>query len=364
MRYIFPILCTLFLNACNAKLDKTTSEAFKFQISGTAQGTTYSVVYYDLRERNFKPAMDSVLMAIDQSVSTYLQGSCIDRWNKSDTGALVDRLFLEVLFNSWNVYKTTNGAFDPTIKPLVTYWGFGSEQFAQPDRVDQRKIDSLRVLVDFDTLRLWQSGEFVSLDEFQRKLGDRDSVFLQKPMSAMQLDFNAIAQGWSADKMAEHLVECGVDRFFIELGGEIVAGFPKPDGDLWRFGIDKPLDPGLQRQMQAIVNLRNRGLATSGSYRKFYERNGKRFSHTINPATGFPVDHGLLSATVVSESAGTADAFATAFMVMGADSTLSFLRARPYLGSYVYLISADSSGYQTYASPQLIDLIEQVEEAH
>ena len=160
--------------------------------------------------------------------------------------------------------------------------------------------------------------------------------------------------------MVSFLREKGLKILFVELGGEIVAGYPKPDGTHWRFGIDKPTDGNLQRELQAVISLRNKGLATSGNYRKFYQRDGVRYSHTIDPSTGYPVRHSLLSATVVSETAGKADALATAFMVMGADSTVRFLDDHSYLSSYVYLISDDKGGsYATFISKQLIGLIEE-----
>jgi thiamine biosynthesis lipoprotein len=357
-------LTALVIASCNAKMEKTSSEDFKHSIQGQAQGTTWSIVYYDLQERDFKPQVDSILAAIDQSVSTYLEGSIIDQWNGSDSGAVIDDLFLELLLESWEVYRQTNGAFDPTVKPLVSYWGFGPERYMHPEQVDSMVIDSLLQLVNFDTLRLRRSQQrSIALDE----LGDNDAGkgawFLEKPMAGMQLDFNAIGQGWSVDKIGEFLASQDIEIFFVELGGEILAGYPKPDGILWRFGIDKPVEGNTQRDLQAIINLRNKGLATSGSYRKFYERDGVRYSHTIDPSTGYPVQHSLLSATVVASDAGYSDALATAFMVMGSDSAQRFIADKDYLGAYVYLISANETGsFETFTSESLKGMMEAVVE--
>ena len=358
------IILIAFLASCNAELTKTTSKEFRQEISGEAQGTTYRIVYYDLKERNFKPAVDSILRRIDASLSTYQRGSIIDRWNKSDSGSMVDQLFIELLLESWQLYQATEGAFDPTVKPLVSYWGFGPEKFEGSEEVNPMEVDDLVKLVSFDTLRLKRSKVSRSLGEFEQGETGTDSVFLEKPVAGMQLDFNAIGQGWSVDKVADHLRTEGVKVFCVEIGGEIVAGYPKPDGSKWRFGIDKPVDHNTERELQAVINLRNKGLATSGNYRKFYERDGIRYSHTIDPSSGYPVQHSLLSATVVSQSAAKSDALATAFMVMGMDSTIEFLSEREYLGSQVYLIASDSvEGYRIYTSSNLEGLIEELEES-
>lgn len=364
MRSILILVCVAILfSSCDAKLEKTTSEEFKQTIQGKAQGTTWRIVYYDLQERDLTADVDSILDRIDASVSTYLPGSTIDRWNKSDSGAMIDPLFLELLKKSYEIYDLTGGAFDPTVKPLVSYWGFGPERMAHPEEADSAEISRLLELVNLDTLRVERRGREMRLADVAMDEKINSELFLRKPVKGMELDFNAIGQGWSVDKVVSYLRSLGLKVFFVELGGEIVAGYPKPDGQNWRFGIDRPSDGNYERNLQAVIELRNKGLATSGSYRKFYEKNGERFSHTIDPTTGYPVNHSLLSTTVVSQTAGKADALATAFMVMGQDSTIRFLNERSYVGSYVYLISDDGNGgYDTYLSRQLQGMIEEIEE--
>lgn len=351
------------VSSCQVTPEKITPEDFQIRLTGQAQGTTYSIVYYDLQERNFKPQIDSILLAIDKSVSTYLKGSVIDNWNQSVNGGKIDALFYELLMESWEMYRLTNGAFDPTVKPLVSYWGFGPEKYLHPEVVDSQKIDSLLMLTGFDSLRIaYNNGESVSMEEHEVLENLTGTIELLKPEPGMQLDFNAIGQGWSVDKIASFLEQNDVKIYFVELGGEIRAGYPKPEGKLWRFGVDKPVAMDEERTLESIIALRNKGLATSGSYRKFYEREGARFSHTIDPLTGFPVQHEMLSATVVSSSAGDADALATAFMVMGPDSTVRFLNKKNYLETYVHLILADSvpNQFKTYTSPQLEKMMETV----
>ncbi len=347
------------VSSCRQELKKTTAEEFRMEVSGEAQGTTWTMVYYDLQGRNFKPQVDSILKEIDRSVSTYLKGSVIDRWNHSDSGTFVDPLFVELLKISWSVYNSTSGAFDPTVMPLVKYWGFGPEKYEQPDLVEAEAIDSLRGLLCFDRLRLRRNQRSFKLESLIHDTLSTDSFFLSKPFPQAQLDFNAVGQGWSVDKVVEFLDAKGIKVYFLELGGEIRAGQPKPDGSLWRFGVDKPIEDLEERELQAIVALRNKGLATSGNYRKFYMKEGVRYAHTIDPATGYPVKHNLLSATVVSDEAAIADAYATAFLVMGQDSTLSFIEEKSYLNNYVYLISSENGVFTTEVSPEIEALIEE-----
>lgn len=359
---IFCLSIVAIFQGCDPNVKPMDPEEFKVELSGEAQGTTWHVTYYDLRKRNFKPQIDSALKRIDQSISTYQAGSVIDRWNKSEQGVLIDDLFLEVLLESWRNYIATDGAFDPTIMPLVKHWGFGPERFAHHEQVRPSTIDSLQQLLLFDSLELVHNDIIYNLDEIANENSLNRTFYLSKPVSGVQLDFNAIGQGWSVDKVAALLDSKGIEIFFVEIGGEIVAGKAKPSGELWSFGIDKPLFDMSKRELQAIIRLRNRALATSGNYRKFYEKDGVKLSHTIDPSTGYPVSHGLLSATVLSSSAGEADAMATAFMVMGKDSVLSFLEAKPYLNEFVYLIYDSAGVTKTYTSPEIAKLIESVKE--
>jgi len=185
-----PVLFALVLTiaACQPELKKTTAEEFKRTITGEAQGTTWRITYYDLKERDFTKQVDSLLDRIDASISTYKEGSVIDRWNKSDSGMVIDDLFLEVLLKSWVAYKASDGAFDPTVKPLVSYWGFGPERYEHPESADVAVIDSLLELVDFDTLILIKDNASVSIDALANGTKMPDRYFLQKPIPGMQLD--------------------------------------------------------------------------------------------------------------------------------------------------------------------------------
>ncbi|GAB5538721.1 MAG: FAD:protein FMN transferase [Salibacteraceae bacterium] len=357
--FYLTIMLFFVIGGCAPKLEKTTAEEFKIAIHGKAQGTTYSIAYYDLQERDFKPQIDSLLARIDQSVSTYQKGSVIDRWNASNSGAEVDALFIHLLCESWNAYLASQGAFDPTVMPLVRYWGFGPERFEHPESVDSAQVIRLKSHMQFDSLYFEGPNGRITLSEMALREALPPSMFLHKPDSNIALDFNAIGQGWSVDKVAEFLESFDIEIYFVEIGGEIRAGRPKPDGEMWRFGIDKPESDISKRSMQAILKLRSRGLATSGSYRKFYERDGVRYAHTIDPTTGYPANHSLLSATVLAPTAADADAMATAYMVMGKDSTLNFLRSRDYLSNYVYLIYDSAGIMKTYTSRSMVKMVEE-----
>lgn len=361
--WFLPLMVlTLLIQGCGQEKQKVAPQDFEVKLNGEAQGSTWQVAYYDLQKRDFTKGIDSVLKEVDRSISTYLPGSIIDRWNKSDSGVLIDSMFYDVVTLSWRVYKSTDGAFDPTVKPLVSYWGFGPERFAHPEEVDNHAIDSLLELVNFDTLNFILRGYERPLDAFNDpRLKLEFPIFLAKPDPRMQLDFNAVGQGWSVDVVSNFLKSKGIEKYFVEIGGEIRVGYPKPDGSLWRFGIDKPIEDLAQRELEAVINLRNKGLATSGNYRKFYEKDGIKYSHTIDPKTGYPVTHNLLSATVVTGDAGMADAMATAFMVMGTDSAIHYLENINYTDCSAFLIYSDSGRYNTWVSSDLASKITDAE---
>lgn len=290
----------------------------KITVQGEAQGTTYSISYMGLKEiSGLKQGIDSTLNALDQSLSTYIPTSLISKYNAGlDTNlvAFDDEHFYRVLDYSWEVYEESGGLFDPTVAPLVNYWGWGpGEKLVRKD-FDSTVIDSLRMLVGLD--RIYNVYK-------KRGLNEGEEMYA-KPVSGMKLDFNAIAQGYSVDVLYNYMKSRGVTDFLIELGGELRACGSKV-GEPWTVGIDKPIPNLKSRELYAVVELEDKALATSGNYRKFYEIDGKKYAHTISPVTGFPVTHNLLSATVVANECAIADAYATAFMVMGTEATRKFL---------------------------------------
>lgn len=307
-------------------------------LEGYAQGTTYRIAYWGQNETNYQRAVDSLLIAFDNSLSTYNKKSIITKFNNCDSVFEIDAHFKEVFNLSKKIYEQTNGAFDPTVTHLVNAWGFG---FKNIEKTDSATIDSLLKLVDFDAITLQNNT-------------------LRKQKKELMLDFNAIAQGYSVDVLADFFNNKNIDNYLIEVGGELRAKGKNSNGKTWRVGIDKPLENLEQRELKAIINLKNLALATSGNYRKFYEKDGQKFSHTINPATGYPVRHSLLSATVITKDCATADALATAFMVMGLDKSKAWLVQ--HTSTEALLIYADESGnLSTFITPNLTKTIEIIE---
>ena len=296
------------------------------KFTGETQGTYYAITYFDNDARNFQAQVDSILKVIDQSVSLWAPGSIISRINKGEENVAPDEIFMDLFKMSEEVYKQSGGAFDPTVGPLVNAWGFG---FTDRLKVDQHTIDSLLPLVGFDKVKL-----------------DNNKIIKSDPR--IQFDFNAIAQGYAVDLIGRFLQVNGISSFLIDIGGEVLGKGNKPGGEKWKVGIEKPKDNATYGEgLQAIVNLENKALSTSGNYRKFYEENGVRYSHTIDPKTGYPVQHSLLSVSVLANDCATADAYATVFMVMGLEKSKSFITNRNDLEAY-FIFTEEDGNFSTY----------------
>jgi len=330
---IFLLLfISLLLTSCSPKGNTTLVTLW-----GEAQGTTYSIKYIEKDAVNFQTEIDSILKDIDNSLSTYIPVSIISRVNQGDSNVVLDKYFIDVFRKSVEVAERTDGAFDPTVAPLVNAWGFGFTQGASD--VDSAIIDSIMNYVNY---------KFVLLGN--------NKITKDKP--GVMLDFNAIAQGYTVDVLADFLDSKKIDNYMIELGGEIKARGKNQDEKWWKIGVDKPLENSNEREIEAVIELKNKALATSGSYRKFYEKDGMKYSHTIDPKTGYPVQHSLLSVTVVSNACMTADAYATAFMVMGMEKAMAFLKENKDLDLDVYFIYSTEAGeWATYYSEGLEEVI-------
>jgi len=331
MKKIFYTAFLLSLLSCGEDAPKKQ----KMVVEGYAQGTTYNIVYISENGTDYQRAIDSTLIEIDNSLSTYQKKSIISKFNQADSVFEVDKMFTDVYEISKKVYTISKGAFDPTIAPIVNAWGFGFENLHS---TDSATIDSLLSFVDFTKITIVDNK-------------------VVKSKKGMMLDFNAVAQGYSVDVLAELLETKGINNYLVEVGGELRAKGLNMNDTLWRIGIDKPLDGLEERELEAIVNLENKALATSGNYRKFYEKGGMKYSHTINPKTGYPVEHNLLSATVITDNCGEADAFATVFMVVGLQESKKILLENKNLEAL--LIFSDKDGdFQTFITEGLIGCIE------
>jgi len=303
---------------------------------GQTQGTYYAVTYFDTQERNFQHQVDSILHAFDLSVSMWVPESVISRINRGDSLVQPDDWFLDNFKRSQEISAKTGGAFDCTVGPLVNAWGFG---FKGKIKMDQAKVDSLLQYVGYQK---------VSLDDQNRII---------KP-EGVRFDFNAIAQGYAVDVLGNFLASNGIANYLIDIGGEVLGKGLKPDGQTWLVGIENPAADSLsERTINTKVKLSDKALATSGSYRKYYEEDGIRFSHTIDPKTGYPVRHSLLSVSVLAKDCATADGYATAFMVMGFEKALEFVESEPELEAF-FIVDGGSGTFKTYASKGLEEIIE------
>lgn len=314
-------------------------EKGKVTFSGKTMGTTYRIVYLDEAEKNYKPEVDSLLEKFNQSLSTYLPDSELSKFNKNDSLAFGLPYFLPVLKKSKEVYTLTEGAFDPTVGPLVNAWGFGPEGAQAKDSISVEKILPLIGL------------DLISFDE----------KVVRKSKPGVYLDFSAIAKGYAVDIISQFLADKGIANMLVEIGGELVAKGKNDRGELWRVGINRPDEEGMSNDIFSVVALDNGGMATSGNYRNFYEVENIKYSHTISPFTGHPVQHGLLSATVVASDCMTADAFATAMMVLGTEKSISMMESVP--GLEAFLIYNDESGnLKTFISEGLKPYVSDIRE--
>ena len=306
----------------------------KIVLQGLAQGSYYAITYYDEQNRNFQKEIDSIFHAIDMSVNLWVESSVISKVNRNEEVTL-DSIFIDNFNIAHEAAKLSNGYFDPTISPIVTAWGFS---YKHGDSITPQLIDSLKQLVDYRKIRI-EDGKVV------------------KENPDMQLDFNAIAQGYTSDLIASFLGSRGIKNYLVDTGGEIMAKGTKPNGRPWIVGIEKPADKWDSEQVvQTRIALRDKGLVTSGSTRKYVERNGKRYSHCIDPNTGYPVDHQVLSVTVLAENSVWADALASICMVMGMEKSLPIIEGMDGVEAY-YIFANDNNELETFATEEFQKLI-------
>lgn len=323
MKKILIISFLILLSCGSSKQNKILVSNY-----GYSQGTTYSIRYMSKDAMDYQNQIDSVLLEVDLSMSTYIPESLISKINRNESNK-IDSLFFRVLTEALLIAEETQGAFDPTLAPIVNYWGFGFEEIEQKDSL---KFRELMLTVGYESLSI------------------SDSILI-KTNSSTQIDFNAIAQGFTVDLVGEHLTKLGITNYMIEIGGELKCNGLNADGELWRIGIDKPSESIQKDRFQAIIEVDNKSVASSGNYRKFKvdEETGLKYAHTINPITGRPVQTNLLGVTIITESCMKADAIATACMVMGLEKSKSYLENHPEIDAL--FIYSDPKGkwlqYQT-----------------
>ncbi len=328
----------LFLSAVVVCSCKTNSGKF-IKNTGRIHGTYYSVTYLQPEGIDLQEQLEQRMREFEMSLSTFKPQSVISRINQNDESVETDEYFETMYAMARKVSETTNGAFDITVAPLVNAWGFG---FGDKERVEIPDVQAILPYVGYEKIRL----------ENHRLIKEDPNILL---------DASAIAKGYSTDIMGQLLEENGCMNYMVEIGGEVFCKGVNPKGKKWRIGINKPIDDSLneESQIQTIVSISNIGLATSGNYRQFYYLDNKKYSHTIDPRTGYPVEYTLLSATVIAPTCMQADAYATAFMVLGKDKAIEICDSGPEMDCL--LIYADdngnekliySQGFEKYLSQQ------------
>lgn len=307
--------------------------------SGFVFGTVYNITYQS--EKDLQKGIEAELKKVDNDLSVFNEQSVISQINRGGHPDITGTMFEEVFNMAIDISEDTDGAFDITVAPLVNAWGFGFKHGQPPGR---HQVDSLKQLVDFNKLQVvTQHGKTV----------------ISKPDNRIMLDCSAIAKGYGSDVVARYLQKSGVKNFMVEIGGEVVTRGISSKRVPWKIGVTKPNDDSLNvnQEIQTVLNVTDKAMATSGNYRNFYYKGGKKYTHTIDPKTGYPVQHSILSATVLAQSCAVADAYATAFMVMGIEKAKKLLEHRPEL--MAYFIYSDKNGRNAiWFSPSLRDKIQ------
>ena len=273
---------------------------------GTTQGSYYSITYFDEQNRNFSREFDSIFKEIESTLSLWDENSIIRRVNRNDTTVVLNQIFIDNFNYAMKAAELSDGYFDPTVGPLVQAWGF---HFKEGMEMTPEIVDSLKQLVDYRKVKI-----------------EKNKVVKGNP--DMTLDFNAVAQGYTTDMIGDFLLSKNVNNFLVDVGGEILARGCKPNGELWKVGIEKPAEnKDSERIVQEIVELKDRSIVTSGNYRKYVERGGKRYSHSLNPKTGYPAENKLLSATIIADNTAWADCLASICMVVGLEKAIEIIES-------------------------------------
>lgn len=325
---VLLISCAAILIAV-ASLDQTEQKELSYYKSeGKIFGTIYHITYQ--HSEPIDKEIAEQLRRFDHSLSMFNPHSTLSLINQGKITQTDDSLFIHLFEVAQRISKQTNGAFDMTVAPLVNSYGFG---FTNEADVTTQMIDSILTFVGYEKIRL---------DKQHRIHREDDRI---------TLDASAIAKGYGVDIIADLLIKKGITNFLVEIGGEISCRGVNHQQQKWRVGINKPIEDSLQinQELQEVIHISNKAMATSGNYRRFYRKGGKKYAHTINPKTGLPVEHNLLSATVIANTCMEADALATAFMVMGAEAAMTFLNGRSDIEGYL-IVSNGADGYQILTS--------------
>ena len=300
---------------------------------GMVFGTIYKITYQS--DEDLHHDIKTALQEVDNALSPYNPNSIITRINHNEDTTL-NTLFTDVFYMAQKVSAETEGAFDITVAPLVNAWGFG---FKNSISIDTQTIDSLRQFIGYQKVKI-----------------ENDKVI--KEDDRLMLDCSSIAKGYGVDRVAQTLDKKGVKNYMVDIGGEVFIKGKNPKMNRWRIGINKPIEDSLSvnQELQTILEITDAAMATSGNYRKFYYKDGKRYAHTIDPRIGYPIQHNILSATVIAKDCTTADAYATAFMVMGLEKAKAYCEQHPELDAY-FICTGKNDNYEIHYTPGMEKLI-------
>lgn len=332
--YIVVAIGLVALAMCRTKEAETQVLSYH-KLEGTVFHTIYHITYQG--ERDYHDEIKQLFKEFDGSLSMFNDTSIITRMNNCDTSVVANHYFRHVFTKAMEVSEATGGAFDITVAPLVNLWGFG---FKNSENVSQAAIDSILQFVGYKTVHLDEEGH------------------LHKDDPRTIMDASSIAKGYMSDVVADFLREQGVENYMVEIGGEVALNGVNPKGSRWSIGINKPTDDSTQvnSELQDILYMSEGGVATSGNYRNFYYKDGKKYAHTIDPHTGYPIQQDILSSTVIARDCMTADAYATAFMVLGKEKAMEVLAKDTTLMAYFIVDAPDADGnggYEIVYSPAL-----------
>ena len=302
--------------------------------TGMIFGTVYHISYqYD---ENLEKEIRAELMKVDQSLSPFNELSIISQINRNESDVKTNEMFLSVVQLAQQISKETEGAFDITVAPLVNMWGFGFKKEQSPSK---ETVDSILAITGYEKISI-TNGKVIKQDP------------------RIMLDCSAIAKGYGCDVVAHFLKKRDIKNFMVEIGGEIVTRGMNSRKEPWHIGVTKPTEDSLNigNELQTVLNITDKAMATSGNYRNFYYKDGKKYAHTIDPKTGYPVQHNILSATVLANNCATADAYATSFMVLGLEKAQKVLEHHPELMAY-FIYTNENDEYAVWYSPALKDKI-------
>lgn len=308
MKKISLFVIAILLLSCTHRPQKIT-------YSGIVQGSYFSIIYYDEDGRAFEAEIDSIFKEVDNSVSLWNENSIIRKVNRNED-IVVNQIFKDNFEWACKASEFSDGAFDATIGPLVSAWGF---HYKKELEMTPEMVDSIRELVGYQKITIVD-----------------DKVVKANPN--MTLDFNAVAQGYTTDLIGNFLETKGIYNYLVDVGGEILAHGNKPNGDLWTIGIERPAEKyDFERSVQEKLTLKDKGIVTSGNYRKYIEKDGVRYSHSIDPKTGYPVEQNLLSATIIADNASWADCLATICMIVGKEKASKLLEGQGVEAYFIFV---------------------------